>query len=112
MASRWRSGADLLAAAPALIAVLVLGLYVGLVRQQGEQPLAWVVAALAAAAILAGYGVVRTAPRRSWALAASGVLLAALGLLAILSIGLPILIAGGLALVAAARSRRRHSPAR
>ncbi|MEU5723656.1 hypothetical protein [Micromonospora sp. NPDC047738] len=112
MASRWRSGADLLAGAAALIAVLMLGLYLGVMRQQGDQPLAWVVTALALAAVLAGYGAFYAAPRRGWALAASGVLLGALGLLAILSIGLPILIAGGLALVAAVRSVRRRSPAR
>jgi hypothetical protein len=109
MASGWRSDADLLAAAPAVIAVLVLGLYVGLMWQQGEQPVAWVVAVLAAAAVLAGYGVLRTARRRRWALTASGVLLAVLGLLAILSIGLPILVAGVLALAAAARDGRRRA---
>ncbi|MFE9206347.1 hypothetical protein [Micromonospora sp. NPDC007230] len=95
-----------------MIGVLMLGLYLGVMRQQGDQPLAWVVTALAAAAVLAGYGAFHAAPLRGWALATSGVLLAALGLLAILSIGLPILIAGGLALVAAVRSVRRRSPAR
>ena len=66
---------------------------------------AWFVAGLAAAAFLSVYGVARAAPRRALALLASGVVMTVLGFLAILSIGLPILGAGVLALVAAARTR-------
>lgn len=106
MAPGWRF--DPLATASALLAVLVLAGYVGLIRQQGDPPVPWYVAGLAGAAVLSGYGVRRAAPARRWALAGSGVVLAALGLLALLSIGLPLLVAGGLALVAAVRGRRRE----
>jgi hypothetical protein len=97
---------DPLPAIAAVIALIVIGLYVGLIRQQGGQVVAWFVAGLAGAAVLSVYGVVRSAPRRGLALALSGVVMALLGLLAILSIGCPVLVAGVLALVAAARALR------
>jgi len=96
---RW----DLLAAIAATIALVMIGLYIGLISQQGGQVAVWFLAGLSVAAFQAIYGVPRAAPRRTLALAVSGVLLAVLGLLGILSIGLPILVAGGLALLAAAR---------
>ncbi|MFD0745633.1 hypothetical protein ACFQ1L_30275 [Phytohabitans flavus] len=82
----------------------MIGVYIGVIRQQGSQVVAWFVAGMAAAALLSIYGAVRAAPWRGLALAASGLLMAALGFLGILSIGFPILCAGVLALVAAALS--------
>ncbi|MFU8871652.1 hypothetical protein [Micromonospora sp. SL4-19] len=106
MASRRWQGWDPLAAVAAVIALIMIGLYVGLIGQQGGEVAVWFLAGLAAAALLSGYGVARAAPRRELALALSGLVMAVLGLLGILTIGCPILIAGGLALVAAARSGR------
>lgn len=103
MNSGSRNGWDLVAVIAAVIALVMIGIYIGLIRQQGGQVAVWFVAALAAAAILAIYGVVRTVPWRRWALAASGVVMTVLGFVSILSIGFPILCAGVFALVAAAR---------
>lgn len=113
MTSGWRNDWDLLAAIAAMIALIMIGLYIGLISQQGGQVAAWFIAGLAAAALLSIYGVARAAPRRGLALAVSGVLMAVLGFLSILSIGFPILGAGVLALVAAARaaSAMPRSPA-
>jgi hypothetical protein len=104
MTSGWRNDWDLLAAIAAVIALSMIGLYIGLIRQQGGHVAVWFLAGLAAAALLSIYGVIRAAPRRGLALAVSGVVMVALGLLGILSIGLPILGAGVLALVAAGRA--------
>lgn len=94
---------DLFAAIAAVIALVMLGIYLGLIAQQGGDVAAWFVAGLAAAALLAIYGVARTARWRRPALVVSGTVMAILGFLGILSIGFPILCAGALALVAAAR---------
>ena len=88
------------AAVAAAIALLMNGVYLWLIHQQGNSPAIWFVAGLAVGALLAVYGALRTARRRP-ALIASGVLLLGLGLVAILTIGLPIVLAGLLAIVAA-----------
>jgi hypothetical protein len=106
MTSASRNGWDLPAAIAAVIGLVMIGLYLGLIDQQGNQPVAWFLGGLAAAALLASYGAARAAPRRGSVLAVSGAVMTVLGILSILSIGLPILGAGVLALVAAARSRR------
>ncbi|GGN93834.1 hypothetical protein GCM10010112_82540 [Actinoplanes lobatus] len=103
MTSGWRNGWDLLAATASAIALIMIVFYVGLIRQQGGQVAAWFLAGLAIAALLSIYGVARAAPGRRPVLAVSGVMMMALGLLGILSIGIPILGAGILALVAATR---------
>lgn len=95
---------DVLAAIAAATALVMIGLYIGLIGEQGGRLAVWFVGGLAAAAILAIYGAARSAPRRALALAVSGGLMAILGLLGILSIGLPILVAGIVALVAAGRA--------
>ncbi|MGK5739279.1 hypothetical protein [Micromonospora sp. URMC 103] len=87
-----------------MIASIMIGLYVGLIRQQGGQAAAWFLAGLAMAALLSIYGVARAAPGRRLVLAVSGVMMVVLGLLGILSIGFPILGAGVFALVAASRT--------
>jgi hypothetical protein len=106
MAPARRNGWDLLAAIAAAIALIMIGLYIGLIGQQGGLVAAWFVAVLSAAAILSAYGAARGAPRRGLALAVAGAMMAVLGLLSILSIGFPIVAAGVLAIVAAARSQR------
>jgi hypothetical protein len=100
---------DVLAVIAAVIAATMAGLYVGIIKQQEGDVAAWFVAGLAVAVVLALYGAVRSAPRRTPALAVSGGLMAVLGLLGILTIGLPILAAGALALAAAGRAGRSVS---
>src|SRR5690349_11564967 len=104
MTSGRRNGGDLLAAIAGVIALITIVFYVGLIRQQDGQVAAWFLAGLAIAALLSIYGVARAAPGRRAALVVSGVMMVALGLLGILSIGIPILGAGVLALVAAYRA--------
>lgn len=89
----------------AAIAFVMIVVYIGLIRRQGGQVAAWFVAGLAVAATLCLYGVAREVPSRRWALAVSGVMLTLLGFVSILSIGFPVLLAGFLALAAAARGR-------
>lgn len=78
--------------------------YARLMRSQGDSPLLWVLAILLSAAVLAGYAASRSAPRRVEAIAASGVVLMSLGFLAMFSIGLPILLAGVVAVAFAAQT--------
>jgi uncharacterized membrane protein YecN with MAPEG domain len=86
--------------------------YVLVMRQQGDTPLIWVLGLLGCGALLSAYGASRTLPHRRAALLASGAMLSVLGLLAILSIGLPILVAGVLSVVAASTPRpHRDVPA-
>jgi hypothetical protein len=96
---------DLLALAAAVLAVAMAVVYARLMDEQGDRPLWWVLAVLLVGAGGAVYGAVTTGVRRTTALVASGVLLFLLGVLAILTIGLPILLAGALCLVAALRAR-------
>ena len=85
----------------------MIGLYIDLIRRQEGHVAVWFVAGLATAALLSIYGVARAAPVRRLALAASGAVMAVLGLLGILTIGLPILVAAVLAFIAAARAAGR-----
>jgi len=87
---------DLMALIAAVLAAVMLIVYVSLMRQQDDEPLLWVVGVLACGTLLGAYGASPTLPRRRTALLVSGALLSVLGLLAILSIGLPILAAGAL----------------
>jgi hypothetical protein len=105
MTSKWWGGGELAAAAATTITAVMTVLYLALIRQQGNRPAAWFVAALSVAALLCLYGVFRAAPARRVALAVAAVMLLGLGLLGLLSVGLPIAVAGVLALVAAARDR-------
>lgn len=102
--------ADPLAVVAALVAASMAAVYVGVMHAQDDQPLPWVLVVLAGCALAAAYGApLRTRHRRAvlWTTAAALLLL---GLVAILSIGLPILVAGGLALLAGARTTRTHGP--
>jgi hypothetical protein len=92
------------ASAAGFIAVLIV-VYVSIIRSQSGRPAVWFLVVLCAAMIAAGYGAHRGSPRRRAALTIAGVALVGTGVLAILSIGYLLLIAGTLCLVAAARSR-------
>ncbi|MBO3743995.1 hypothetical protein [Actinoplanes flavus] len=109
MTLRWWNGWDPAAAAAAAIAAVMMVLYLVLIGRQGGEPAWWFVVGLAAAGLLSVYGIVRAAPKRRVALAASAVLLLGLGLLGLLSVGLPIVGAGVLALVAAVRGRSERT---
>jgi hypothetical protein len=106
MASEARNDWDLLAAIAAIIALIMAGVYLWLIRVQGGQVVLWFIVGLAVAALLSMYGVRRAAPLRRLALAMSGVTLSVLGILGLLSIGFPLLVAGVLALIAAALADR------
>jgi hypothetical protein len=86
------------------LTLLTLGTYVALIVTQGGAPVAWFVGGLLLAALLAVHAW-RTTRRRTAALVVAGVLLCVLGYLALASIGLPLLAAGVIALLAAARAR-------
>ena len=94
--------------APAGVAVaagtIAIG-YARLIGAEGDRPRAWFLGGLVVASVLAGYGAVRSAPRRAEAIAISGVILMSFGILAMFAIGLPILIAG---LVAIAFALKTH----
>ena len=81
-----------------------------LIHQQGDQPLPWVLALLLAGALLAVYGAIRQLPHRRAALLAAGAALTTLGLLALPSIGLPIIASGFLALASILRSPQQRAP--
>jgi hypothetical protein len=69
-----------------------------------------VLALLLAGALLAVYGAIRQLPCRHAALLAAGAALTTLGLLALPSIGLPIIASGFLALASILRSPHRRAP--
>jgi hypothetical protein len=81
--------------------------YTTLVTGQGERPLGWVLAVLLGASVLAILGSRPGSSHRLAALLTAGTLLLGLGFLALFSIGLPIMLAGLLALLAALRGARR-----
>jgi hypothetical protein len=101
---------DLLAVGASMVALAMLVAYLAVINSQDEAPAAWAVAVLVLGASGAAYGAVVRAPYRRAALVAAAVVLLGLGLLAILSIGLPILLAGALCLVAATRQRPVPAP--
>jgi len=103
-------GLDLFAVASAVLAAVMAGVYVAVMNDQGDDPLAWVIVVLVAGAALAAYGAAGWLPFRQVALAIAVLLLGALGLLAILSIGLPILAAAALAVVALVRAIGQQRP--
>jgi hypothetical protein len=91
------------ALAAAVVAAAMAVFYVWLIRQQGDQPLPWVLIVLLVGALLAAYGALWRVPYRRMALVPAVIALTVLGVLGILSIGLPILAAGILALVSLLR---------
>jgi hypothetical protein len=105
-----RARLDAIAVAASVLALAMFVVYLSVIRQQEGEPATWAVAALIGGAAAAAYGAVLTAPYRRAALMLSGLALVALGVLAILTIGLPILLAGALCLVAAARQKPLPAP--
>jgi hypothetical protein len=97
---------DPFAAAASALALTMLVVYLWIIRQQDEgAPAAWAVVALLIGAVAAGLGTVLAAPYRSACLGLAAAVLIVVGLLAIFTIGLPILVAGMLCIVAVWRSR-------
>jgi hypothetical protein len=102
---------DVVAALAAVLALVMAVSYVSIMAEQGDRPAAWFLAALVMGATAAAYGAYRGAPHRRVVLLAAALELSAAGVLAILSVGLPILLAGMLCLVAAVRSAPHASAA-
>jgi hypothetical protein len=100
--SRYRR-VDVVAAAAFALMLVVTVVYIWLMHQQGDRPLAWVLGVLLGAAALTGYGARADSRHRRGALLVAGVVLTPLGILAILTIGAPILLAGVLCLISASR---------
>jgi len=89
----------------ATTAVSVAFGYVRLMDDQGDRPTSWFLGGLIVAAALAVYAAVRSLPRRTEAITASGAILFPLGILGLSSIGFPVLVAGVFALAFAAKAR-------
>ena len=98
-------GIDLLAVGAAVVAAAMTVVYRGVIESQqpGDDPALWVQVVLVVGALLALAGAPTGLPHRMPVLLAATGLLGALGLLAILTIGLPILAAAFLVFVAALR---------
>jgi hypothetical protein len=102
---------DPVAAAATTLTVAMVLVYLSIIHQQSGRPATWFVVLLLVAAASTGYASYRRSPRRRPVLALSGIVLIGAGLLALLSIGVPILAAGVLCEIAAARSAGRGTPA-
>lgn len=100
-----------MAALAAVLALVMAVTYVSTMAQQGDRPAAWFLAALVMGATAAAYGTFPDARHRRVVLLAGALVLGAAGVLGILSVGLPILLAGVLCLVAGARSAPHSSAA-
>lgn len=97
-----RSRLDPFAVAAAVLALGMAVVYLWLMHLESDRPVAWFLAALLLGAGAAGYGASTGSPHRGAALILAGVVLAVLGVLAMFSIGLPVLAAGALCLFSAA----------
>jgi hypothetical protein len=107
MTARQEVGWDRLAVSAVVIAVIMSVLYVWLLGQQGDGPAVWFLGGLVTSTLFMAYGASRAAPSRGTALAIAGTALTLLGIAGLASIGLPVVVAGVLALIAAARNRAR-----
>jgi hypothetical protein len=96
---------DLLALSACLLAVAETVLYLYLVVTEGGTPRWWAVCVLLVAICGTTYAVRLRVPYRRVALVVSAVGLLALGYLALLTIGLPLLLAGALCVAGALRAR-------
>jgi len=103
---------DVFAVTGTVLALAMVGVYITVMRQQDDQPAAWVVAVLVLGAAASAYGAATAMPYRRPSLLLAAFLLLALGTVAILSIGLPILLAGALCLGAALRKAPTRQSAR
>ena len=109
MDARMRGAIEPFALTAAMVAAGMAVFYVWLIRQQGNQPLPWVLIVLLVGGLLASYGAFWRAPYRRGALVPAVIALTVLGVLGILSIGLPILAAGILALASLLRPGRHQA---
>jgi hypothetical protein len=100
---------DLLALGATVLALVMTVAYVVVIRSESGELAIWFVTAMAIAIACGAYGCSPGLPQRRIALLVCGVILGALGLLAILTIGLPILVASVLAWIAFARARSAPS---
>ena len=98
-----RARLDPVAVAASTLALAMLVVYLSVIRQQQGDPAAWVIAALIIGSAAAGYGAGVASPYRRSSLVLAALVLFVLGLAAILTVGLPILVAGVLCLVAVLR---------
>ena len=106
-------GIDLLAVGAAVVATAMTAVYRGVIESQqpGDDPALWVQVVLFVAVLLALAGASTELRHRVPLLLTAAGLLGALGLLAIFTIGLPILAAALLAFVAALRTLLAQRPA-
>ena len=96
---------DLLALSACLLAAAVTVLYLYLVATEGGTPRWWAVSVLVVAICGTTYATRLSVPYRRVALGVSAACLLGLGYLALLTIGLPLLLAGALCAAAALRAR-------
>lgn len=94
---------DLLAVAAAVLTFGVVFFYLLLVAQQGGRPTGWAVALLTAAGGGAIYASRLSSRFRRTVLGLSGTVLLLLGYLTVFTIGLPLLLSGGLCVASATR---------
>jgi len=95
---------DPVAGAAVVLALAGLVGYLWVIADQEGDPAVWFVVALAVGAVAAAYGAATALPHRRVALAVGAVLLVSMGLLGILTIGLPILVAGVVCVAALVRA--------
>lgn len=96
---------DALGFAAAGLAAAMAVVYIWLMDAQGDTPRSWFLALLLTGALFAGFGAVVRARWGKVALVLSAAALLPAGVLALASIGLPILASGALAVLASLRSR-------
>ena len=99
---RWRPAA----AAVAATAFGMTAVYVAVMRSQGSTPLVWVMAGLLLSGTSSLYAVRSRAAYGPAALGLAGCVLVVIGVLGILTIGLPLLVAGIAAMISAQSGRR------
>jgi hypothetical protein len=95
---------DPFAVVAVVLALVMTGVYLRVIESQEGDPALWYVGMLVVGAAAAGVGALRTAPHRRLVLLGAGLLLGAAGVLGLLTIGLPVLVAGGLSIVSATRA--------
>lgn len=101
---------DVLAVLAAFLTVMVLVLYLILIIDQGGGPAWWFLVALIFSAAVISVASLRSSPwRRAMLFSATGVLLV-VGTLGILTVGMPLLVAAGMCLVAAFRAEPQTQP--
>jgi hypothetical protein len=98
---------DLFALAAAVLTAAITVMYLFLVHAQDGRPSWWAVGVLTVAVLGAAYGVRPRAPYRRAPLVVAAVCLFLLGFVALFSIGMPLLLAAVLCVLAALRTPTR-----